>query len=354
MKDQILESYKSNKKTYHAFRERIINLLTDLLSVQEITIHQIGGRTKAIESLSKKIDDKGQNYNSIEDITDIVGIRIITYMESDVDAIANMVEKEFIKDSENSIDKRKLKADQFGYRSLHIVVSLNESRCELKEYKKYKGIKCEIQIRSILQHAWAEIEHDLGYKSEVSIPDQYKRTFNRLSALLESADIEFDRLKTDLVSYKNQISQLIEAEPELVDINKASLTSFVSTNLILLKAKTIIEKKTGLALSINDDLPDIIIKRIKYPGFKTIGDLEKALLESEKNYLSFVKEFVNGKINPGLGVIAIAPLMYFIHYWVIKMQDKAKFNEYFEVSEYSNLANDDFEIYTHFYKQSLL
>ncbi len=54
MKDLILEDYKNNKKTYHAYRERIINLLNDLLSAESIVVHQLVGRTKSLESLSKK------------------------------------------------------------------------------------------------------------------------------------------------------------------------------------------------------------------------------------------------------------------------------------------------------------
>ncbi|RYX80349.1 (p)ppGpp synthetase, partial [bacterium] len=202
MKESILEDYKKNKKTYHAYRERIINLLNDLLSAEQIVVHQLVGRTKSLESLSKKIDDKNGKYKSVDEITDIIGIRIITYLESNIDPVAELIEKEFIKDAANSIDKRKLQADQFGYKSLHIVVSLDDDRIKLKEYKRYKDLKCEIQIRSILQHAWAEIEYDLGYKGEISVPEQYKRSFNRLSAQLETADIEFDRLKTELANYE--------------------------------------------------------------------------------------------------------------------------------------------------------
>jgi len=339
MKEQIIEEYKKKKGLYDAYRERIINLITDLLFVQQITPHQITGRTKSLASLSKKIDDKGEKYNYIDDITDIIGLRIITYMESDVDAISQMIEREFIKDEVNSVDKRKLKSDQFGYRSLHVVVSLNENRFNLKEYRRYKNIKCEIQIRSILQHAWAEIEHDLGYKGEISIPEPYKRTFNRLSALLESADIEFDRLKLELANYENKISELITLEPELVDINKTSINSFINSNPILLKARTIIEEKTKVALT-GTALEDIIIKRIKYLNFETIAELEKSLTSNELKYLDYVRVFVKRKIDVGRQVLQIAPLMYFLHFLISALKSQEKLDEYFEVSESSPFKSD--------------
>ena len=64
-------------------------------------------------------------------------------------------------------------------------------RMVLRENKAFEGLKCEIQIRSVLQHAWAEIEHDLGYKSELTIPKEVRRSFSRLAGLLELGDKEF-------------------------------------------------------------------------------------------------------------------------------------------------------------------
>jgi putative GTP pyrophosphokinase len=194
MDKDLLSEFKENKELFDSFRERIVNLLKDLLSNSKIVTHQINSRTKTFDSLSNKIINKGK-YTDLNDITDIVGIRIITYLDSDVDQVEQLVRKEFEIDNHNSIDKRLLQTNEFGYRSLHLVGLLETSRLKLTEYERYKGLKFEIQIRSILQHAWAEIEHDLGYKGKSSIPDSYIRSFNRLSALLETADIEFDRLK---------------------------------------------------------------------------------------------------------------------------------------------------------------
>ncbi|MDB5157601.1 MAG: hypothetical protein JWR50_2308 [Mucilaginibacter sp.] len=270
-------------------------------------------------------------------------------MESDVDAISELIEKEFIKDVDNSIDKRILRSDQFGYRSLHIVASLNTDRCNLREYKRYKNIKCEIQVRSILQHAWAEIEHDLGYKGEVSIPDQYKRTFNRLSALLETADIEFDRLKTELTSYEKEISSLISSEPESVDINKASIISFAQTNSVLREAKTILEEKTKTPLQ-GIGIEDVAIKRLKYLNFETIGQLEKSLAKNKKQYLKFAKLFIDDKIEENNHVSIFAPLMYFLHYIISGTKNKNKFEEYFQISTSPMVG--DFEYYLKLHEEA--
>ncbi|MDN3583387.1 hypothetical protein [Mucilaginibacter flavus] len=319
--------------------------------VQDLPVHQIGGRTKTIESLSKKIDDKSGKYSVLNDITDIVGIRIITYLESEVDLVADLVEKEFVKDLENSIDKRKLKADQFGYRSLHIVVSLNESRLRLKEYKRYKGLKCEIQVRSILQHAWAEIEHDLGYKGEVSIPEPYKRSFNRLSALLETADIEFVRLKSELIDYEKEVSNLIISQPEFVDINKASLNSFVNTNQVLLTAKTLIEDKIKKPL-FEKVVSDNMIRALSYLKIDSIGKLSKLLDEQKERYERFLTIFIEDRLNENKRVRQYAPLIYFLHFLALQPRDKSFFEEYYRIANYTGNSFEKFDLYLNIFNDS--
>ncbi len=356
MKESIVEDYKKNKKTYHAYRERIINLLTDLLSTEEIVVHQLVGRTKSLESLSKKIDDKNGKYNSIDEITDIIGIRIITYLESDIDPVAELIEKEFLKDEGNSIDKRKLQADRFGYKSLHVVVGLNDDRTKLKEYKRYKDLKCEIQIRSILQHAWAEIEHDLGYKGEITIPDQYKRSFNRVSALLETADIEFDRLKNELKEYEKDVPELIKSKAEIVDINSASMKSFLQTNIILNESSDIIEEKIGLKMEISNNF-DRIIKIFKYLKFQTIRDIEYALDLNKIQYIKFVRIFVEKFLDKRVSAPGqYAPLLYFIHFWIGKSEDfnlkKEYIENFYNNSDYST-GQRFVDRYSEMYKQTL-
>ncbi|WP_242785636.1 GTP pyrophosphokinase [Bacillus cereus] len=128
--------------------------------------------------MAAKVEKGGNKYSTLNDITDISGIRVITYFSDDVDKVASMIQNEFEIDETNSVDKRTLlDPDRFGYLSLHYVIKLNTLRTSLVEYQRFKDLKAEVQIRSILQHAWAEIEHDLGYKSKNSIPRVVKRDF---------------------------------------------------------------------------------------------------------------------------------------------------------------------------------
>lgn len=331
MKENILKQFDESNSLYMSLGEKCKGILIELLKDNSIPIHHINSRTKDRVSLSKKIDSKKNKYTDISEITDISGIRIITYLESDVNKVAEIINKEFEIDPINSVDKRKLKTDQFGYKSLHYVASLNKERSVHSENKKYIGFKLEIQIRSILQHAWAEIEHDLGYKGEIAIPESFKRNFNRLAALLETADIEFDRLKNDLSSYEINIKKIIEKTPDEVRIDQASLISFTLSNKVFEKARKIIKKNVKCEFSEIGHLGGEL-ERFKFFNINTIGELERLINNNEKHYLAFVDEFTKD-ISERMLYNSL-PLFYFQHFLASKKNSIEYLDEYFSFGEY--------------------
>lgn len=285
----IIEQFLKERNNYNEFSERLNQLIISILQSHEIKPHQISVRVKEFDSLKKKIENKENQYSDLSEITDIVGIRIITYFEDEVDLIADIIKREFDLDDKNSIDKRKSEVDKFGYKSLHYIISLSAKRNKLSEYSKYKNLKAEIQIRSILQHSWAEIEHDLGYKSKSSIPDFAKRNFSRISALLEVADIEFVNLKNQLTNYKKEIKTQIKSTPEIVTINQDSLKEFVETNKLFSKVQEQISIENNININENWGELHIAIETFELYGINTIGDLEKKLKEYSKKIIEFEK-----------------------------------------------------------------
>jgi putative GTP pyrophosphokinase len=223
---EFIDKYNNIHHELIQFKSQFHTLLSELLQANHIKFHQIVGRIKTRESLIKKIQDK--KYTDLNQITDIVGCRIITYFDDDVDRIANIIRTEFTIDTQNSTDKRISEVDRFGYKSVHFVVSLSESRKKLTEYTKFGTIKVEIQLRSILQHSWAEIEHDIGYKGEKTQPDHIKRKFSRISALLELADSEFTAIRNEIGK-----ATIIESfKKEGIDdcLNKETINFFILNN----------------------------------------------------------------------------------------------------------------------------
>ena len=226
----ILITYDERKDKFESYALTLKSLLTTLIRNEKISIHSLESRVKTKKSLEGKINKKGK-YKSIDDITDIVGIRIITHYADDVDKIAAIVEKEFTIDQENSIDKRtSIAPDKFGYLSLHYIVTLNSTRTNLKEYEVYKNIKAELQIRSILQHAWAEIEHDIGYKSATGLPNEIRRYFSRLAGLLEMADDEFIKIRKKISERQKEVAKELEQGTSDSVLDIFTLDEFLNTS----------------------------------------------------------------------------------------------------------------------------
>lgn len=228
--DRTINEYtRVRQPTYRLFASRVQELLTSLLKSGGIECHSVTSREKDPSSFREKITREGKSYvDPFEDVTDLAGVRLITYFPKDVDKILPIIEKEFVVDRKNSVDKRKT-ADPsvFGYASVHLVVSMSQNRLRLAEYAVFSGLKCEIQVRTILQHAWAEIEHNIIYKSSQDIPFELRRKFASLAGLLEVADREFEVLRQDETRIRNQIRSTIGSKNIRIPVDMESLSFYL-------------------------------------------------------------------------------------------------------------------------------
>lgn len=206
----ILEEYHAILPAINRLQEVVLKALNDALDSNGIIVTAVTARVKTEESLAGKLALKGQKYHSLSDITDILGARIVTFYTDDVDRIASIAEKLFDIDWNNSIDKRSLhQLDSFGYNSLHYVCRLPKSIYYDSNCEELNSIQFELQLRTTLQHAWASINHDTGYKSGIEIPREYRRQMNRLAGMLEMADDEFSRIRTEINDYRRRVQQLV-------------------------------------------------------------------------------------------------------------------------------------------------
>ena len=198
--EMILEEYREQLPVFEQMKTEVLHVLREALDRSGLVVTAIEARIKTEESLRGKLALKGAKYATLSDITDILGARIITFYTDDVDRIAAMAEQLFEIDWDNSVDKRRLhQLDSFGYNSLHYI-------CRLPGY----DFRFELQLRTTLQHAWAAINHDNGYKTGVEIPREYLRRINRLAGILEMADDEFSRIRTEITDYRRRVQQLVQ------------------------------------------------------------------------------------------------------------------------------------------------
>lgn len=319
--NKILIQYEEKSPLYASFSFKVEKILRKLC--KNFSIHQIVSRIKTKESLAQKVIKKNK-YEKLDDITDILALRIITYFEDDISKIEELLNKEFKIDWENSTDKRSIEIDKFGYRSVHYILQLNDHKKELSEYADYKDIKFEIQIRSILQHSWAEIEHDLGYKSFTEIPQKAKRTFYRVAALLEQADIEFTKLKKEIQYFENSISKNLKNKEKFIEINESTIIAFVKRNQLLREIENDIKK--ALKLTENPKFDSTYLSsnnfssQLKNLKIFDLTQLEENLTNYKQeittrqiDYLQSLNEnFNNSKIK--ISLIQGAPILWLINY----------------------------------------
>jgi ppGpp synthetase/RelA/SpoT-type nucleotidyltranferase len=283
-----------------AFGKSLKSLLEHLLAAENVRVHGVNHRVKSEESAERKTARPRQGATEagprpLDTLTDLLGIRIITYFRDEVDAVAKLIEREFIIDRDNSVDKRAvLGADRFGYLSLHYVAELGPGRTVMPEYQKYGGIKFEVQVRSILQHAWAEIEHDLGYKSEAAVPRAVRRRFSRLSGVLELADDEFVGIRQEIGDHQVVAQETIEQGSFGIEIDQDSLSAFVQSSPLTARLDREIAKYRNAAMQKRVDKQFLGREagQLKELGFGSIEDLSKYLDEHRNLLPKFIEHWL--------------------------------------------------------------
>jgi len=194
--------YESVKGLYEDFANRVASVLADCVAAKAIVTLSITPRAKDPDSFERKAaqlmpgaPNSPKYSDPMEQITDKAGVRVITYFLNTVEDVSRVISEQF------EVLEKVLKASddpaRFGYQSLHYLVRYSETRTALPEYEKFKGLVAEVQVRTVLQHAWAEIEHDIQYKSPSVLPRSIQRRFAALAGLVEIADREFQAIEDE-------------------------------------------------------------------------------------------------------------------------------------------------------------
>ena len=275
----ILEQYRALKPMYEQLSAALPGRLRQFFDDSGIVVASIEERVKSEESVKGKLELKGDKYADIFDVTDIVGVRVITFYIDDVDKVASVVERLFEIDWENSVDKRKIQEiDRFGYQSLHYICRIPESSYKVEGYPELNKVRFEVQMRTVLQHAWANMNHDTGYKSGVEIPAVYLRNLSRLAGMLELVDDEFSRIRTELVDYRRKVQNLVSSgNLSEVNLDGDSFRSYLKINPFELLNRRIAAVNQAEIQEV--DLSGYL-QIFKALGFKTLGDIENL----KKNY----------------------------------------------------------------------
>lgn len=273
--ETILNEFSQKKQLFMDFQDDLEDIIPTLLKTRKIETANIAFRIKSEESLRKKIQFK-HKYQQLTDVTDLVGCRVITLFETDVEAVLQALESEF--ELVELVDKRKKSVNDyvdFGYNSLHVILKMSKARCALVEYKRYEDIRFEVQIRTALQHAWGEIEHGLGYKSDFEIPMQIRRKLTRIAATLELIDEEFETIRQEVAEYDRSFDKIEKILK--TDINKNTLIQYYETGAQIRAFNQSLTEAYGLELVEDSGFISRlkIVQRLQFLGFRYIHEMDE-------------------------------------------------------------------------------
>jgi putative GTP pyrophosphokinase len=283
--DRAVTDYLQVHRFFLDLADSVRRVVEEALRRRGINVHSVQARAKDPQSFGKKAarpderDPSRPKYaDPLREITDLAAVRIITYFPGTLPEIEAVLKAEF--DIIERADKGQilLEEERFGYQSIHFLVRIKGNRAQLPEYERCRDSIVEIQLRTILQHAWAEIEHDIQYKGASVIPIEIHRRFMALAGMLEIADREFQAIQNaDAELRASARANVVQGRFENIEITPDAL-------------KTYLDRRLG---------PDGRISQWSYTwtarllhrfGFRTLAQVDEAIKGYDDDRLSRIAE----------------------------------------------------------------
>jgi predicted RNase H-like nuclease/ppGpp synthetase/RelA/SpoT-type nucleotidyltranferase len=199
-----VQAYAEMQPELSEVTDGFVTLVTTLLDDAGINYLSVTGRAKSVASFATKadrsVDGRPLYTDPLQEITDQIGVRVITYLHSDVTAVADLLGDQLSVLDDRDMGQETASEGRFGYASRHLLVAADPPRGGPPGLAALRGRRAQVQIRTVLQHAWAEFEHAIRYKG--TIPEEHapdlERRFTLAAGLLELADREFSLIRDRL------------------------------------------------------------------------------------------------------------------------------------------------------------
>lgn len=211
---------------------RLAAWLTTVLDDAGINYQYIAWRGKSVASFAAKttktLDGAPLYPDPLRDIPDQIGTRIITYVTSDVTAAADLIKDQLGVVLDKDLGLQTVQAGRFGYLSRHLQVALDPLWLGSMPLDLVRVASAQVQIRTVLQHAWAEYEHDVRYKGTVppALASELNRRFTLAAGLLELADREFEVIRDRMREPAAGVEP--DGDPEDPRIENQELSAFLA------------------------------------------------------------------------------------------------------------------------------
>jgi putative GTP pyrophosphokinase len=239
-------------------------------------------RVKTWQSLSEKIERQKLQIYDVAKIGDLVGIRIILLFKRDLEKVISSLSSSLsIVSSEDAFER--LGVEMFGYQSVHLQTELPGSWREVSTFRDFSDLQAEIQVRTAAQHIWAAASHKLQYKMEASVPKQVLRSVNRVAALLETVDLEFERA---LVERENYVER---AGISLLAGDAAIKSELLNVDLL----EKVLDQQLPLANKSREEDYEDLLKDLSRAKIALVDDLVRFIRAREANALREDKRIID-------------------------------------------------------------
>lgn len=254
-----IRRFYDNLETNKKLCEEVAYILLTELKSAGVEIAQVSSRAKTLESFCEKISRKSYK-NPFAEVTDFAGVRVVYLYSASRQDIEKIIENEF--EIIEKVDKVQSAEDQFGYGALHYLVKIRNNHAGAR-YDDLKNKVCEIQVRTILQDAWALVAHHLSYKQESDVPKELRRKLNALSGLFETADDQFESIRDARQSYRSEVQESISKKNKSSYAEEANIDNLSA----YLKSKFPDRRQNG-----ESDVANLLSDFKDY-GYKTLSDI---------------------------------------------------------------------------------
>jgi ppGpp synthetase/RelA/SpoT-type nucleotidyltranferase len=284
------KAWYENQLSHH---DASVRFFCDLIATIP-KVEMIKGRTKSYDECISKfkrkylpsIKPEEKNFKISDYITDLIGIRAVCFYSEEIYEIRRHIKKYFreiaIIDKSNQLEKTE---DKFGYKSLHLQLVLKSRLKGIAEADKFKNIKIELQIRTVIQDAWSILDHKIKYKK--SIPQNLKRRINRLSALFEIADDEFLNIQKEITHEERKIDNRLKKGGKIEKSKVLDVFRFLFICLKYFPDYNFIEYK------VDGFVQEILSQKSDF----TEGELNEAL-QKNLSYVNMIEKKIKQSLNP--------------------------------------------------------
>lgn len=278
--NELSTDYQEFKPKADRLRSSVVTELNELFEKGDVALgFPVESRVKTWASIVDKVQRKGIELASVVDLPDFVGIRVVLLFRKDLDRVKEIISKNFdLISSEDTSDR--LGDSEFGYQSHHYSVKVPDAWLSVPTWAGLGGFTIELQVRTLAQHIWAAASHKLQYKKEEGVPPPIRRSINRVSALLETVDLELQRVLDERESY----ADVMLSEAAFREDRDDSLNV---DNLAVILAEVYPAKNKGDFEDYSDLLDDI--NKLGISGSKELRKIlarhYKSSMRKERNYV---------------------------------------------------------------------